>query len=116
LRDLTIPTLLLQPLVENSIKHGLEPQVEGGSITVRASRDAALQRLTLTVDDTGVGMAANAANTNANAHPAPDSGFGLAQVRERLRTLYGREATLSMGPGLAGGAHVIIHIPLSSIP
>ena len=68
-----VPTLLLQPLVENAIRHGLEPKVEGGHIAVRARRTG--PDLVLEVDDTGVGM--------ANGDIA-DRGFGLTQVRERL--------------------------------
>jgi sensor histidine kinase YesM len=85
LAELVMPPLLLQPLVENAIKHGLEPKVEGGSITVRAHR--ADRRLTLEVLDTGVG-------------PAPDNatadGFGLAQVRDRLATAYGRQGSFAL--------------------
>ncbi|WP_296446202.1 sensor histidine kinase, partial [Rhodoferax sp. UBA5149] len=73
-----VPTLLLQPLVENAIKHGLEPKVEGGSITVRARREGA--RLTLEVLDTGVGPSPGRAAVD---------GFGLTQVRERLVATYG---------------------------
>jgi len=118
LRDHAIPTLLLQPLVENSIQHGLEPQVEGGSITVRASRDPTLNRLTLSVEDTGVGI-----NHAAPKGPhTPDAGFGLAQVRERLHTVYGAKATLSLGPSTAkathpgGGACVTLHLPWDATP
>ena len=62
-------------MVENAIKHGLEPQVHGGSITVRASHDGS--RLTLDVLDTGVGLGLDQAGMD---------GFGLTQVRERLRS------------------------------
>ena len=78
-----VPALLLQPLVENSIKHGLEPKVQGGRITVRAHGDA--NGLVLEVQDTGAG-GASAADTG--------QGFGLAQVRERLATLYGDRARM----------------------
>ena len=111
LRDQPIPTLLLQPLVENSIKHGLEPKVDGGEITVRASRSltsgtAAASRLTLEVLDTGVGA------------PLPlrqgsDSGFGLAQVRERLTTTYGSQATVQMAAHGTGGTRVTLSLPIS---
>ena len=91
LADVPVPTLLLQPLVENSIRHGLEPALEGGSITVRARRDG--QIMTLEVVDTGVGMAQGA----GDGTQAGQGGFGLAQVRERLVTAYGNlDATLSI--------------------
>ena len=101
LADIEIPTLLLQPLVENSIKHGLEPKVEGGSITVRARRAGDL--LVLEVNDTGVGP---------GPVTSPAGGFGLAQVRERLGTAYGTRSTINLVAAAAGGASVTIHIPL----
>jgi len=93
LAHLNVPPLLLQALVENAIKHGLEPKVEGGSVSVRAQ--AQDRRVTLEVTDTGVGLAAS--STSA-------SGFGLTQVRERLQTHYGPQATLELVAGSAGGA------------
>jgi hypothetical protein len=73
-----VPPLLLQPLVENAIRHGLEPRVEGGQITVRARPDG--RHLLIEVTDTGVGMDPA---TTASA----EGGFGLAQVRERVASL-----------------------------
>jgi signal transduction histidine kinase len=98
-----VPTLLLQPLVENSIQHGLEPKVEGGRITVTASRDG--DALVLQVTDTGVGT--------ANA-PASGSGFGMTQVRERLATLYGAAAALNFAADQGKGACTITRIPLAA--
>lgn len=99
----SIPTLLLQPLVENSIQHGLEPKVQGGSIHVSARRDG--ERIVLEVRDTGVGAA-----------PAPGAGkgFGLAQVRERLATLYGGAGTLAFDAREAEGARATIHLPAAA--
>ena len=87
LRDLPVPPLLLQPLVENAIKHGLEPHVQGGRITVTARR--LRQTLVLTVRDTGIGL-------RDGASTAPGSQFGLAQVRKRLATLHGDKASLTL--------------------
>jgi hypothetical protein len=101
LAQVRVPTLLLQPLVENSIQHGLEPKVQGGSIVVRAAREGAL--LVLTVDDTGVG--------DARA-PAGGNGFGLAQIRERLQALHGERAHLDFRAD-AGGAHARITLPVA---
>jgi signal transduction histidine kinase len=100
-----VPTLLLQPLVENSIKHGLEPKVGGGSIHVSARMDGA--QLVLEVADTGVGLA------DAAAVP---TGFGLAQVRERLINVYGDRATMDFGAapqgsGTGAGTLTVIRIP-----
>jgi signal transduction histidine kinase len=99
LEDFPVPALLLQPLVENSIKHGLEPKVEGGRIDVRARREAG--RVVIEVRDTGVGEAAG---------DGSDKGFGLAQVRERLAALHGDRASISFAAD-AGGAHARITLP-----
>ncbi len=104
LRGQPIPPLLLQPLVENGIRHGLEPKVEGGEISVRARRDG--PRLLIEVTDTGVGI--------DTAAPSGDGGFGLAQVRERLQTAYGPQGTLTLAPLATGGTRVAISLPLSA--
>jgi hypothetical protein len=94
-----VPALLLQPLVENSIKHGLEPKVQGGRITVRAHAEA--QALVLEVQDTGIG----------DARGADDGrGFGHAQIRERLAALYGERASMEFTLSPAG-AHTRITLP-----
>ncbi|KQU88733.1 histidine kinase [Variovorax sp. Root318D1] len=103
LRDTPVPPLLLQPLVENSIHHGLEPKIEGGRIAVRAHQDAG--RLVIEVSDTGVGL-------EADRPAAEGNGFGLAQVRERLATMYGDQGQMSVAPGPAGGTRTIISFPL----
>ncbi len=103
LADRSVPTLLLQPLVENSIKHGLEPQVAGGSINVRARQTNGL--LTLQVADTGVGL-------RSPSISSPDHGFGLSQVRERLATAYGNEATLTIAANAPSGTLITITLPL----
>jgi signal transduction histidine kinase len=103
----SVPTLLLQPLVENSIKHGLEPQVAGGSITVRASRTASA--LTLEVADTGVGL------TTPDSRKT-EGGFGMAQVRERLTTAYGAAATVTAAANAPAGTLIIIMLPLKTTP
>ena len=102
LQAAAVPPLLLQPLVENSIKHGLEPKVGGGHIEVTARRDGAL--LELAVQDSGVGL--------DDAGAAGGSSFGLQQVRERLRTLYGERATLALQPVPEGGTRATIRLPL----
>ena len=102
LRDVGVPPLLLQPLVENSIKHGLEPQIAGGRIEVRAARDG--EWLLLSVHDSGVGLGASGA--------AGDTHFGLQQVRERLRTLYGSRASLELQDAAGGGTLAHIRLPL----
>ena len=95
-----VPPLLLQPLVENSIKHGLEPKVEGGSVRVSARREGSA--LVLEVIDTGVGLA---------TEPESAKGFGLTQVRERLKTTYGSLSAISFVANSAGGTSASITFP-----
>ncbi len=104
LATLPVPPLLLQPLVENAIKHGLEPRVDGGRIEIAARREGGLLRLT--VLDTGVGLRASAATAS--------TGFGLEQVRARLATLYGTRATLTLEPAdlTEGGTLATLTLPL----
>ncbi|MCX7279397.1 MAG: histidine kinase [Burkholderiales bacterium] len=92
--DLPVPSLLLQPLVENAIRHGLEPQVAGGSIRVSASRSG--NRVLLEVVDSGVGLPPSFAAATA-------SGFGLALVREQLATAYGPQSAIELIAASAGG-------------
>ncbi len=117
LRALPVPPLLLQPLVENAIRHGLEPQLEGGHITVRVRREGegAAARLTIEVADTGVGLSPtpDSAALGGTAPPGRGRGFGLAQVRERLATLYGDAATINLIAVPAGGTGVTVTFPLN---
>ncbi|WP_260397257.1 sensor histidine kinase [Variovorax sp. KBW07] len=108
LRETPVPPLLLQPLVENSIRHGLEPKVEGGEITVRARRDAQGQ-LVIEVSDTGVGPDAA---EQQQQQPSEGGGFGLEQVRERLATVYGEQGRLNLSAAPTGGTCVTLNLPL----
>ena len=84
-----VPPLILQPLVENAIKHGLEPKVEGGSIHVVARLEG--EQVILEVNDTGVG----GVSTSTHADSTAKQGFGLTQVAERLSNTYGALGTIS---------------------
>ncbi|MBE7426894.1 MAG: histidine kinase [Burkholderiaceae bacterium] len=103
LRALPVPALLLQPLVENAIRHGLEPQARGGRIDVRARRDAGA--LLLEVRDTGCGLVADT---------VAGGGFGLQQVRERLAVLFGERASLTLHAAAddEGGVLARVRLPL----
>lgn len=105
LAEQPVPALLLQPLVENAIRHGLEPGIDGGRLTVRAEQVDG--RLRLTVHDTGVGLDPA---PRAGA-VSPGTGFGLDQVRERLRTLHGDQAQFTLQT-VADGTLACVELPL----
>jgi signal transduction histidine kinase len=105
LRAVPVPPLLLQPLVENSIRHGLEPKLGGGSIRVQAQQEGG--RLLLTVTDTGMGCGTTAPPASGQSA----GGFGLAQVRERLHTCYGDQGTIEIVATTSGGTRVSVRFP-----
>jgi signal transduction histidine kinase len=102
-----VPPLLLQPLVENAIRHGLEPHLEGGRIDVHARIEGS--RLVLEVIDTGVGM-------DATTLQASGGGFGLAQVRERLASAYAGQGQLSVDSAPGAGTAIQLKLPLQRAP
>jgi sensor histidine kinase YesM len=108
LRDVQVPPMLLQPLVENAIRHGLESKIDGGRIDVAATEQAGM--LTLSVADTGLGLDAPAARraTVKNTH------IGLANVHERLQALYGERASCSLKPNTPSGVIAQLTMPLQS--
>jgi signal transduction histidine kinase len=97
------PPMLLQPLVENAIRHGLDPLPEGGRLSVQVSTPG--QRLQVAVQDNGVGLPATT--------PGPHS-FGLGHVRERLHTTFGEDASLQLAPAQPRGTVVTLTLPLAS--
>lgn len=99
-----IPSLLLQPLVENSIRHGLEPKIEGGTIHINAFLKN--KHLCLCVQDDGLGF-----QDHATTH---GTSFGLSQIRQRLHTLYGAHAQLSIVSN-NNGACVSVQLPNESV-
>jgi sensor histidine kinase YesM len=101
LKDIAFPPMLLQPLVENAIKHGLEPKVEGGEIRVEAEDENGLLRLA--VVDTGMGI-------QGDYH----SGLGLTNVRERLESLYDRRARFILEENQPCGVRAILEVPHAS--
>jgi signal transduction histidine kinase len=100
LATVRLPPMLLQPLVENAIKHGLEPKVDGGKVRVAAS--AAGGQLVLVVEDSGLGF--GTASTSG-------TGIGLPHVKERLAAVYGNAAALDIGETPGGGVCVSLRIP-----
>jgi two-component system LytT family sensor kinase len=93
-----IPSLILQPLVENALKHGLAPKVEVGHLWIRAAVDGSEVRLT--VEDDGEGLRTGEAR-----------GVGLANISDRLRTLYGERASVTLEARDGGGAVATVRIP-----
>ena len=96
--------MLLQPIVENAIKHGLEPKVEGGMVRVSARRDGA--QMVLTVADNGLGFSDHADSAG--------EGVGLSNLRERIAVLYDGQATLTVAEANPG-TEITIRVPLSAI-
>src|SRR5262249_53210871 len=127
--DCLVPTLLLQPLVENAIRHGIEPSENAGLVRLTARRQDGL--LVMTVEDDGVGLP-NCTNgkpepeqpevaQKSDSNSAPSSvvpgsngtgtGIGLNNLRARLETLYGTGQQLELVPRAQGGVTVIVRIP-----
>jgi sensor histidine kinase YesM len=102
LRELFVPPMLLQPLVENAIAHGLEPTIEGGHLDVSARMNEGL--LVLTVRDNGRGSDAGPGKKGSNV--------GLANTRERLRATYGERAILTLESAMPAGAVARITLPV----
>ena len=100
------PPMMVQTLVENSIKHGLEPKAEGGHLSVKA--EIRHGKLAVTVSDTGLGFEAAAQGTTHG------TGVGLANIRERLALLYGAKATLTIANNPVGGTIVTITVPYTT--
>jgi two-component system LytT family sensor kinase len=99
-----VPSLLLQPLVENAVRHGVESSPGGGQVVVRAYRDG--DALCLDVQDSGSGP----------REEAVGNGIGLSTTRARLEQLYGRKHTLQLERGKSGGALASIRIPFHTSP
>ena len=98
-----IPSMILQPLVENSIKHGLSPKVDGGSIYLRSR--IVDSKLVIEVEDDGVGMGGGSSDGDS-------TGIGLANVQERLKVLYGDTASMEMESKGGTGTTVRLVLPM----
>lgn len=99
-----VPSLLLQPIVENAVRHAVAPRTKGGRINVSAKRVG--DRLHLSVEDDGPGMA-----TNGNGAAPGSGGIGLSNTRERLRYLYGERQRFTLDRGELGGLRVRFDLP-----
>ena len=97
------PSMMIQSLVENAIKHGLEPKPEGGLLTVRA--EIVHGKLAVTVADTGLGFGKAA---------TAGTGIGLTNIRERLQLLYGKRASMTVADNTPSGTVVTLTVPYQS--
>lgn len=101
--EVVVPSMILQPLVENAIRHGIGPKIEGGTITLRSSRKNG--RLSVEVIDDGVGIPED------RQLEVYDSGIGISNVRERLKVLYGQESTFEIESKPGKGTSIRFEIP-----
>lgn len=99
LRQQPFPPMLLQPLVENAVKHGLDPKIEGGEILIKAEEGDGFIRIE--IKDNGIGF-----------HAYFEAGVGIGNVRERLRLLYGEKGRLIIEENKPSGVIVIIEVPI----
>ena len=98
------PPMMVQTLVENAIKHGLEPKPEGGRLKLKA--EVVHGKLSVTVTDTGLGF---------GRAPTAGTGVGLANIRERLQLLYGAKASLTITENPGGGTRVTLAVPYKPV-
>ena len=102
LKSAELPPMLLQPLVENAVKHGIEPLEEGGCIEIKAERSN--QELVLTITDTGVGT--------SSTQTSSGTGVGIANVQSRLSALFGDDASLSLTENEPRGLIATLRVPI----
>lgn len=98
-----IPPFLIQPLVENALTHGIEPKAAGGQVNIRITQQA--EQLKIEVSDSGAGLKTPSANTG--------HGVGLSNIRQRIETLYGDKASLTITEQTEGGVVSTILLPLT---
>jgi two-component system LytT family sensor kinase len=103
--EVMVPSILLQPLIENSIKHGLEPRLNGGTVTLRSRMEG--NRVLIEVADDGVGMS----NRPVSTLRRTGAGIGMKNVQERLEVLYGDQASFAVVSNPGRGTLVSIEIP-----
>jgi two-component system, LytTR family, sensor kinase len=106
--DAMVPSMLLQPLIENCIKHGLASKIEGGTIFLRSRLTDS--RLIIEVEDNGVGM--GAANLLEKPTGLGGTGIGLANVAERLKVLYGDTARMTIDSNEGRGTLIRLRLPV----
>jgi two-component system LytT family sensor kinase len=98
--DVLVPSMVLQPLVENAVRHGISPKVGGGVVRIESSKDG--ETLRVAVRDNGMGFKEGGIE-----------GIGLRNVRERLRVAYGQRASIQIYSTTAEGTSVVVSLPVS---
>jgi two-component system LytT family sensor kinase len=101
--DMVVPSMILQPLVENALRHGIAPKIEGGAITLRAQHGNG--RLIVEVIDDGVGI------SEQRQTEVYDSGIGISNVRERLKVVYGQDFLMKIDSQPGKGTVIRLEIP-----
>ncbi|MFC6647447.1 sensor histidine kinase [Granulicella cerasi] len=110
--EIVVPTMLLQPLIENSIKHGLEPRINGGTVTLRSRLVG--EKLLLEVEDDGVGVEPGRDITAPTSGLVREGfGIGMSNVRERMQVLYGDDAVVDMVSRPGRGTKVSLLMPVA---
>jgi LytS/YehU family sensor histidine kinase len=105
-RDALVPSMLLQPLVENAVRYGVAPLIEGGWITINSALHANRLRLVIV----------NSGRRGEGEQKKNGNGIGLGNTAERLKSLYGKDFQFSLGWPEAGGCEVVLELPLRRAP
>ena len=103
--DMLVPSMLLQPLIENSIKHGISGKVDGGTVTIRTAHTNG--RLSIEVEDDGLGIA------EAELAGISGKGIGVSNVKERLKVLYNQDYRMLIDSQPGRGTRVEIEVPVT---
>ncbi|MCK6263992.1 histidine kinase [Vibrio sp. ZSDE26] len=103
--DVSFPPLLIQPLVENAIRHGIEPSTQGGKVSVVIEESQGL--VIISVTDSGVGLVAEPINTG--------HGIGLENIKQRLQALFAERASFTIVENVQGGVTATLKIKLSDL-
>jgi two-component system LytT family sensor kinase len=109
--DIFVPGMLLQPLIENSIKHGLEPRISGGTVTLR-SRITDSTMLVIEVEDDGVGIPVERDDALPLRGPGSGTGIGMRNVRERMEVQYGKLGSVEINSRPGRGTKVTLRMPV----
>ncbi len=107
--ELEVPSMMLQPLIENSIKHGLEPRIHGGTVTLRGR--VAGGKLLIEVEDDGVGMSPERSSVSPDGVAREGMGIGMRNVRERMQVLYAGNAEVEIVSRPGRGTRIQLLLP-----